>query len=207
MNGGADCETGFTAPEIVPDRYSPARSRALVRGLAVIAVILVVSAAVPALMIQQKKGSLVVELERRLEILSRGRAEVIDTWLSGMTRPASRIVDSDLFRLFATEMDLSGGSISDLAAGGEGTNEESGIPLGLGVPLTAQLPFMEQVLSDFTHNANFLAGSPRSALPAADVRDAARPLLRIRYRSRHRGGAMARRPARHGDHRRAQRMP
>ena len=53
---------------------------------------------------------------------------------------------------------LSGGSISDLAAGGEGTNEESGIPLGLGVPLTAQLPFMEQVLSDFTHNANFLAG-------------------------------------------------
>ena len=49
MNGGADCETGFTAPEIVSDRYRPARSRALVRGLAVIAVILVVSAAVPAL--------------------------------------------------------------------------------------------------------------------------------------------------------------
>jgi PAS domain S-box-containing protein len=157
-NGGAASETDFIASEIDPNQYRPARSRALFRGLVVIAVILVIALVVPAVMIQLKKSDMVVELERRLEILSRGRAEVIDTWLNGMTRPADRVVDSELFRLFTTEMDLSGDDISDLATGGEGVPEGAEVPPGLGVPLAAQLPFMEQVLSDFTQNAEFLAG-------------------------------------------------
>ncbi len=133
----------------------------MIRGLLVIAVIVVVAVAVPALMIQAQKSDLESDLKRRLEILSRGRAEVIDTWLDGVTRPAGRVVDSELFRLFATEMDLSGGDISNLATGGDGRaggDEEPEIPAGLGVPLAAQLPFMSQVLSDFAENAGFLDG-------------------------------------------------
>jgi len=157
-NGGATSETDFISSEVDAERYRPARSRALARGLVVIAVIVVIAVAVPAVMIHFKKAELVTETERRLEILSRGRAEVIETWLDGMTRPADRVVESELFRLFATEMDLSGGDISDLATGGEGMPEGSEVPAGLGVPLAAQLPFMEQVLSDFAQNADFLAG-------------------------------------------------
>lgn len=157
-NGGAASETDFISSEVDAERYRPARSRALARGLVVIAVIVVIAVAVPAVMIRFEKADLVTETERRLEILSRGRAEVIETWLDGMTRPADRVVESELFRLFATEMDLSGGDISDLATGGEGVPEGSEVPAGLGVPLAAQLPFMEQVLSDFSRNADFLAG-------------------------------------------------
>ena len=148
----------FISAEVDAEQYRPARSRALFRGLVVIAIIMVIAVAVPALMIQGQKSGLESDLKRRLEILSRGRAEVIDTWLDGVTRPAGRVVESELFRLFATEMDLSGGDISGLAAGGSDSTGEPEVPLGLGVPLAAQLPFMSQVLSDFTENAGFLDG-------------------------------------------------
>ncbi len=148
----------FISAEVDAGQYRPARSRALIRGLVVIAIIVVIAVAVPALMIQDQKSDLESDLQRRLEILSRGRAEVIDTWLDGVTQPAGRVVESELFRLFATEMDLSGGDISNLATGGTGGTEEPEIPAGLGVPLAAQLPFMSQVLSDFAENAGFLDG-------------------------------------------------
>ena len=148
----------FISAEVDAEQYRPARSRALARGLVVIAIIVVIAVAVPALMIQAQKSDLESDLKRRLEILSRGRAEVIDTWLDGVTRPAGRVVESELFRLFATEMDLSGGDISNLATGGTGGAQEPEIPAGLGVPLAAQLPFMSQVLSDFAENAGFLDG-------------------------------------------------
>ena len=143
-DGSETMEPDFISAEVDAEQYRPARSRALVRGAVVIAIIVVIAVAVPAVMIQVEKSGLENDLERRLEILSRGRAEVIDAWLDGMTRPAGRVVDSELFRLFATEMDLSGGDISDLATGG--------------VPLAAQLPFMSQVLGDFVENAGFLDG-------------------------------------------------
>ena len=148
----------FITAEVDAEQCRPARSRALARGLVVIAIIVVIAVAVPALMIQDQKSDLESDLKRRLEILSRGRAEVIDTWLDGVTQPAGRVVESELFRLFATEMDLSGGDISDLATGGTGGAGEPEIPAGLGVPLAAQLPFMSQVLSDFTETAGFLDG-------------------------------------------------
>ena len=151
-------EPDFVSAEIDPDQYKPVQSRTLFRGVLVVAVIVAIAVIVPAVAIQMKKANLVSGLERRLEILSQGRAEVIDTWLNGMTRPADRVVESELFRLFATEMDLSGGDISDLASGAEPPTESDGTPGGLGVPLAAQLPFMEQVLTDFTKNADFLAG-------------------------------------------------
>ncbi len=157
-NTSETMKSEFISAEVDAEQYRPARSRALFRGLVVIAIIVVVAVAVPALMIQGQKSNLESDLKRRLEILSRGRAEVIDAWLDGVTRPAGRVVESELFRLFATEMDLSGGTISGMATGGTDSNGEPEDPVGLGVPLAAQLPFMSQVLSDFAENAGFLDG-------------------------------------------------
>ena len=158
LNSHQTMQPEFISAEVDAEQYRPARSRALVRGLVVIAIIVVIAVAVPALMIQAERSDLESDLKRRLEILARGRAEVIDIWLDGITRPASRVVESELFRLFATEMAQSGGDISDLAAGGTGGAEEPETPAGLSVPLAAQLPFMSQVLSDFVENAGFLDG-------------------------------------------------
>lgn len=142
--------------QIAQEQDRPARSKTLTRGAIVIAVIIVIAIALPAIATYVKKADLITGLEHRLEILAQGRAEVADIWLESMMRPASRVVDSELFRLFATEMDISGGDISGMTAG-KG-QAEAGASTGLGVPLAAQLPFMQQVLTDFTKNADFLAG-------------------------------------------------
>jgi PAS domain S-box-containing protein len=151
-------EPDFALADVRPGAGRPAGSRTLMWGAVVIAVIAVV---VPAIVVQLKKTEFAGELQRRLEILAAGRVEVITTWLEGAARPADRVVDSELFRLFATEMDLAGGDISDLASQEPPSGDSApgrGLPQGLGVPLSAQLPFMAQVLSDFTKSADYVAG-------------------------------------------------
>jgi len=144
--------------EVDPDRYRPQRARVRKGGLIVIGLIVAVAAAVPAIAISVKRDSLMDELHRRLEILARGRAEVVEAWLEGVSRPTARVVESELFRLFATEVDLSGGDISDMTTRDGTAPEDADLPEGLGVPLAAQLPFMAQVLGDFVKSADFLAG-------------------------------------------------
>ena len=144
--------------DIDPKDFRPAASRTLTRGAWVITVIVAIAIVVPFFAIQLKRAEVIGEFERRLQILADGRSDVIAIWLDGLTRPADRVVDSELFRLFATEMDLSGGDISDLATRGQITPPDAAVPSGMGVPLAAQLPFMQQVLTDFNKNADFLAG-------------------------------------------------
>ncbi len=140
-----------------PKEYRPSASRTLTRGALVITIVVAIALVVPYIAIQLKRTEVVGEFERRLQILADGRGDVIATWLDGMTRPADRVVESELFRLFATEMDLSGGDISDLATRDQPVTPDAATPRGMGVPLTAQLPFMQQVLTDFTKSADFLA--------------------------------------------------
>lgn len=143
--------------EVDAERYRPQRARARKGGLIVIGLIAAIAVAVPAIAIGVKRDGLTEELHQRLEILARGRAEVVQAWLDGVSRPTARVVESELFRLFATEVDLSGGDISDMTTRDGSTPEDADLPEGLGVPLAAQLPFMAQVLSDFTKSADFLA--------------------------------------------------
>lgn len=155
-SGEAAAPDPITA-DIDPKEYRPAASRALTRGALVITVVVAIAVLVPYIAIQMKRAEVVGEFERRLQILANGRGEVIATWLDGMTRPADRVVGSELFRLFATELDLSGDDISDLAARDRAGAPDPAVPSGMGVPLAAQLPFMQQVLTDFTKDADFLA--------------------------------------------------
>src|SRR3546814_2631644 len=83
--------------------------------------------------------------------LAAGQAGVISTWLQGTRRLADPVVESELLRLFSTEMDLAGGDMSQMVAP---PGEDSP---GLGVPLVEQVPFIERIVSDFAANADFLA--------------------------------------------------
>ena len=121
-------------------------------GLAVIVVIALAAVLVPLVTIEAERNEMLTGLERRLETLAGSRAEVIATWLDGTHRLAGRIVDSELFRLFATEMELSGGDLTHLSvpearAPGDGSIDQS---------LVLQIPYMEQVLSDFAREAHLV---------------------------------------------------
>jgi len=124
----------------------------------VLAVFAALALLVPSVAIYQKRAALLGELEQRLEILARGRAEVVNAWLEGLTQPIARVVDSEMFRLFATEIDLARDDLSDLATGARKSPKAGTDPASPPVPLEAQIPFMERVLTDFAKSAGFTAG-------------------------------------------------
>lgn len=146
-------DSDFITADVDPNQYSPKRSRVMSRGLAVIGVIVAICVAVPIVLIYLKQSDLENQLQRRLEILSQGRAEVVETWLQGALRPADRVVDSELFRLFATEMDIINSDMSNL-----GTGPDADTDAAFQATLSEQLPYMERVLSDFAQNVGFVEG-------------------------------------------------
>lgn len=150
----AETETGsdFVTAAIDPERYRPRETRALLRGIAVIAVLIVACVVVAVALIYLKRLETQEQLQHRLAILSQGRAEVIETWLAGTARPADRVVDSELFRLFAAEMDIIAGSLPAAAPTPDPNASE------LQATLSEQLPYMERVLSDFARNVGFVEG-------------------------------------------------
>ncbi len=127
------------------------RGRLLVWGAAVLAVIALAAVLVPSLTIGSKKAQLAEQVAERLQLTASGQAGVISTWLQGNRRLADPVVESELLRLFSTEMDLAGGDMSRMVA--PQTDEN-----GLGVPLVEQVPFIERIITDFAANADFLAG-------------------------------------------------
>ncbi len=139
----------FSTPSERPEPRR--RIRLLSWGAAVLAVIALAAVLVPSLTISAKRDQLIEQIAERLEITAAGQAGVVSTWLQGTRRLADPVVESELLRLFATEMDLAGGDMSRMTAQ-PGENDP-----GLGVPLVDQIPFVERIISDFTANADFLA--------------------------------------------------
>ena len=117
-----------------------------------LAVIVLVAILIPWLLIESKKEQIVEDLEQRMRLTVEARAEVITTWLDGTARLADRLVESELFRLFASDVDAVGGAIDATAPGAEEQDT------GLGIALLEQLPYMERVLTDFVISADFTAG-------------------------------------------------
>ena len=122
----------------------PEKNRTLLGGGIVIAAIVFAAVIIPMLMINAKRDQIVQDTDARLAILSAGRAQVLDTWLEGTIRLADRAVESELLRLFATEVDLSGGDLSGTAGNSD-----------LDASLVEQLPLIERVITDFAIDAKF----------------------------------------------------
>lgn len=128
---------------------SDALPKSALIGLAAIVVIAVI---IPWITIEAKREQVVEDLQQRMRITVEARAEVIATWLEGTARLADRLVGSELFRLFASDVDAAGGVIDNSAP--KADQEDS----GLGIALLEQLPYMERVLTDFAISADFVAG-------------------------------------------------
>ncbi|MEQ8355941.1 MAG: PAS domain-containing protein [Kiloniellaceae bacterium] len=127
------------------------RGRLLFWGAGVLAVIVLAAVLVPGLTISAKRDQLSDQIAERLELKASGQAGVVSTWLQGTRRLSNPVVESELLRLFAVEMDLAGGDMSKMTA------LPSENDPGLGVPLVEQVPFIERIITDFAANADFLA--------------------------------------------------
>ncbi|HCU69048.1 MAG TPA: histidine kinase [Desulfomicrobium sp.] len=141
-------ENGRTSPPV-------GRSKSeLVMGVAIISLILTALLAWVAWTVRVKQGELQEQVRERLELLANSRAEVFGTWLSGLVQQTDKLISSDLFRLYATDMDLIEVDPSFLITGiiPEGKEYDRL------AQLTDQFPLMHQTFADFTSFAGFLSG-------------------------------------------------
>jgi PAS domain S-box-containing protein len=122
----------------------------------VLAFVLVISAGILFLAsraVTDKYAEGVENQEKRLKLLAHGRADVFKAWLSELSRQGDRLIKSDLFRLYAAEVDSVEGDLSAIfgsVAMGEGVVE------GEGAELAAQLPMMQNMLREFSTYSGFL---------------------------------------------------
>ncbi len=126
----------------------------LVMGIAIISLIIVALLTWVGWSVRTKQAELREQVSDRLELLANSRADVISAWLLGLVEQTDKLISSDLFRLYATDMDLIDADPSFLITGiipeGESYDQMA--------QLTDQFPLMHQTFSDFTIFAGFLSG-------------------------------------------------
>ena len=131
------------------------RTKALILSIVVLCVVTAVVAFCVLLIVENKESELEESLEKRLALLAGSRAEVISTWLSGLVNQGDRIVASDLFKLFAGQIDLLGEDVSLLVTGNLPAAKSKGQDVA---ELSEQLPMMQKLLEEFTQYADFRSG-------------------------------------------------
>ena len=142
-------ESSRTAPPAMGRNKSE-----LVMGVAIISLILAALLAWVAWTVRDKQKELHAQVQERLELLANSRAEVFRSWLDGLVEQTDKLISSDLFRLYATDMDLIDVDPSFLITGiiPEGKDYDHL------AQLTDQFPLMHQTFADFTSFAGFLSG-------------------------------------------------
>ena len=155
-----------------PEPTSPTPWRLVAWALLAVTLVVLVMAFLAWAFVSERRAELVASTQERLTLTAEGRAEVLATWLNGMVDRSFRVSKSELFRLFATEIENAGGDLSSAVT-------SSDLPLGddedpLSEPLLEQVPLIERVLTDFTVNSGFeaaylvgLNGVPYAATAAA----------------------------------------
>jgi PAS domain S-box-containing protein len=126
----------------------------LIMGIAIISLVVVALLTWVGWTIRVKQGELHEQIRERLELLASSRTEVLVSWLSGLAQQTDKLIDADLFRLYATDMDMIDADPSFLITGiipeGKASDQMA--------QLTDQLPLMHQTFADFTAFAGFLSG-------------------------------------------------
>ncbi len=144
-----------SAPVLKP----PSSKRVVVLALCALLSVVLLIGAVAWVLVTEKRSELIADARARLTLTAEGRAEVLTTWLSGRIAQSERVSKSELFRLFATEIDDAGGDISE---GADPSGSQA-------APLVEQIPLIERVLTDFAVDAGFEAVTlvARDGVPVA----------------------------------------
>jgi len=122
----------------IPEDETTTSKRPVLIGGALALVLLIASYWISGFLIDKKQGELLAELKIRQEITVAGKADVIRTWISETGQRANLLTNNPLIQLFATEVSISG---SD----------------GLTAPLQAQLPYMQNAITQFVQENNLIA--------------------------------------------------
>jgi len=121
----------------------------------VLAFVLIISVGILLLAnkaVSDKEAGALENQQKRFQILTQGRTDVITTWLANLSHHGDRLIKSDLFRLYAAEIDAFDGDLSILFGA---LHSEENVE-GDGAVLAEQLPMMENMLREFSTYAGFI---------------------------------------------------
>jgi PAS domain S-box-containing protein len=150
-------DTKLTVSDPATIRECPAapRKKVLWFGLGLIALVAIAVIAWVAWWIQLREREFETNLQKRLELMASSQVQLTGALLENAVEQANRVLNSDLFKLYATEVHLVEDDVSRLVAGslsGRATGDESL------AQLSAQLPMMQSMLIEFTRISGYTGG-------------------------------------------------
>ena len=105
--------------------------------------------------LSETRSGMEEEMLQRQKTIVASRAETTDAWLESLVEQSRRLVGSDLFQLFASEVDKLPGGVPLLFGPDEGDDKAAGGPDGAAEQLSSQLPLMRTMLSEFVSYTGF----------------------------------------------------
>jgi len=136
--------------------YKPEqRKKAFWIGLAIIAVVAVAAVVWVAWGLSVKEQEFEANMQKRLELMADAQVQVIDALVETAIEQANRVINSELYKLYASEVHLVQDDVSLLVSGplpGHGpVSDEIAM-------LSAQLPMMQSLLIEFTRISDYQSG-------------------------------------------------
>lgn len=92
------------------------------------------------------------------ELQAKGKVSVISTWLESVSNQGDRLINSEIFRIYATEVDRLEGDAALLTPTGQELLQEQGEENDDAFMLSAQQPMMARLLDEFVSYSGFLSG-------------------------------------------------
>ena len=130
-------------------------SKASVKIGVVLAFVLVISAGILFLAnraVVNKRAESLENQEKRLGLLAHSRAEMVSAWLTNLSKQGDRLIKSELFRLYASEVNALQGDLTAIFGAVAPEDVDSGSE---GAALAAQLPMMQNMLREFSTYSGF----------------------------------------------------
>jgi len=123
--------------------------------LAIIAVVAIVAVIWVAVALKKLETEFEANLQNRLDLMAASQVQVMDALIESAIAQANRVINSELFKLYTSEVHLIEDDVSLLVSGplpgqGEFSDEIA--------QLSAQLPMMQSLLLEFTRITDYQAG-------------------------------------------------
>ena len=151
-------DTVMTGQPSMPGTVSKRSQRLLWFGIFIAVVLIGVTFAVAYHNVAETRKSMESEVLQRQKTLAASRAETTDAWLESLVEQSRRLVGSDLFQLFASEVDKLPGGVPLLFSPGpdgkNGSDDDTKANSQAG-QLSSQLPLMRTMLSEFISYTGF----------------------------------------------------
>lgn len=150
-----DMKLTISDPSILESCQPGSRRKTFWIGLAIIAVVAIVAIAWVAWGLKERETEFEANLQKRLDLMAASQVQVMNALVETAVEQANRVINSELYKLYAAEVHLIEDDVALLVSGPlpgqEGVDDDV-------AQLSAQLPMMQSLLLEFTRISGYMGG-------------------------------------------------